>query len=241
MKMTGFMAGTAAVVFAASGAMAAPVFGTAVDSIGGSPISNQDNIDGDPTTQPSNLPSGAPTIEYYIPLSGSDCTYGVGGCGTGVDFGSGGQTMSMFLEFAPLTELPANYELSVTFEDLDVDGLNDPAGFLESVEFFDQSGTSITGLIDDALDIPPLAPSSTADTQITLPIALGQLNSTPFYARFDFLANAPMEMQNTAEYLRASVDVSEQVNQEIPLPASVLMLLSAIGGFGFLSWRRSTG
>ena len=50
-----------------------------------------------------------------------------------------------------------------------------------------------------------------------------------------------MEMQNTAEYLRASVDVSDQVNQEIPLPASVLMLLSAIGGFGFLSWRRSTG
>jgi len=246
MRLTSVMAASAVVALTASAATAV-TFGQAVDGIGSSTnVGNQTDLGLTLTPADTPLANGTGNIiEYFIPLGSSGtCTYG-DGCGTSADTGSGGEKMSMFLEFDPVA-LTGPASLTLEFDDLDLDPVNDPTGFLETVQVFDASGTAITGAITA---VGGTAGGTSGGVVISedpgtgilssAPISLGQLASSPFYAELVFSASSKVELTNTVEYLRASVDVEDAVTGQIPLPAPFLMLLSALGGLGVLRWRRN--
>ena len=243
MRLTSVMAASAVVALTASAATAV-TYGQAVDGIGSSTnvgFQTDTGLTLNATDTPLVDGSGGNIIRYFIPLGSSGtCTYGIG-CGTSSDTGSGGEEMSMFLEFDPVA-LTGPASLTLEFDDLDLDPVNDPNGFFETVQVFDASGTAITGKISSLGGTAGGTAGGTVvggddSLQTSAPIPLGQLLSTPFYAELVFSASALSEQQNTVEYLRASVDVEDAALGEIPLPAPFLMLLSALGGLGILRWR----
>ena len=169
---------------------------------------------------------GDTAIEYYIPLtSGGTCTYG-DGCGESSDTGRGGTEMSMFLRFDGLSTTSAS-TLNIAFEDLDLLGVNDPWWFRETVEVSHSSGS--TGLIDSIL-----SPYVTGDhdTQQFLSMDLGVLASSTFFVELTFTADSRYYARNTPEYLVATIT-------SVPLPATGLLILGAMGGIGLMARRRT--
>lgn len=185
---------------------------------------------------------GGEAIMFYIPLSrkwGRRCVYGVRGCGLSSDYGGGSAIprLSMFLMFTPVSTT-AESVLDLLFEDLDLAGVNDPTGFLEFIEVFDADGNSLTGQITSATSA--YVSGTSADTQsLLLSLALGVVSGDPLYLRLAFGADflsAQMRGRNTPEYLIATV--REIPLQAIPAPPALLLLLSALGSFGFVGWRK---
>ena len=171
---------------------------------------------------------GGEAIKYYIPLTdGDDCTYGVD-CGTYSDTGYGGTQMSMFLEFDGVSTVDESF-LMVHFEDLDLEGVNDPYYFIERINIYDASG-SITGVIDN---ISSAYVTGDYDTQQILSLSLGVLTTSVYYMEFVFDAASDYYGRNTPEYLRAKITSSA-----IPLPASGLLLLGALGAIGLRRRRQ---
>jgi len=200
--------------FGATSASAATV-GVAVDGIGSDiTVGNTSNV------------LGEGTIDFFIPLSGANCTYGVSGCGTSADSGSGGPTMSMFLKFDPVQTSIASV-LTVDFEDLDLNGINDPGGFLETLRVFDSGGSALTDLITDIGGIV------TGDNdQQQLSLNLGVLGSSPLWLQMTFSASLlDGTGRNTVEHLRASV-------APVPLPAAGVLMLLGLGGLAAVGRRR---
>jgi hypothetical protein len=184
---------------------------------------------------------GGKAIEYFVPLGdnsgtfdggGSSCALGFGTC---ADSGNGGGTLSMVLLFSPITTTVPSY-LTVKFKDLDLRGVNDPKGFLESLNVY-LNGTSITnGWITN---ISSSLVDGDNNSQV-LKLLLNAPINNPLYLVMKFTATSDFYGINTPEYLRATIDVDDQ-NTPIPTPlpgALVLMgsLLSCSYGVGF--WRR---
>ncbi len=117
-------------------AYATIIVGETVDALG------SDSTVG--TTEVRASLGGVAAVKYFIPLTDSPvvCVYGVN-CGTSSDSGDGGTVMSMFMKFSPLP-LSGSGLLQILFEDLDLAGANDPYGFLETIEVFDDQGNSLT-------------------------------------------------------------------------------------------------
>ena len=176
---------------------------------------------------------GGDAIKYYITLDDNapDCTYGVtalagGTCGQFSDSGVGGPTVSMYLLFEPIN-IGADYVLDILFEDLDLDGANDPAGFLESLEILSADGlTSFSGLITDIGG----AVTGDAGTQQLLSLFLGTIISDPFLVRLDFTASSSGGT-NTPEYLIAEIN-------QVPLPAALPLFLAGLAGMSFASRKK---
>lgn len=200
-----------AVLCFASTAGALPIIGVAVDDFT-TPVSVGS------TEYRSAL--GGDAIKYYIPLGDTDCTYGIGTCGTVSDSGDGGGTLSMNLMFTPVDLVAST--LSVLFEDLDLKNANDPYGFFESVQVFDDTGIELTPLITD---ISSSLVIGDRDTQQLLSLDLGILTSDTYFVTLNFKAEYYTNGRNTPEYLIASID-----QNSVPEP-SVLALLS-LGLFG---------
>lgn len=197
----------------------AATIGTAVDGIGSS------NTVGATEYRPL---LGSDAIKYFIPLTSSgSCTYGVD-CGEASDSGYGGTEMSMFLRFDGVnTSQPSS--LTIAFEDLDLIGVNDPWYFLEDINVFDSSNTSMTGLITNIAS--PFV-TGNYDTQQFLSFDLGVLSDTTYFLELVFTANSKYFGRNTPEYLVAEISV-------VPLPATGLLLLGGMAGLGAMSRRRS--
>lgn len=139
---------TAVSVVIASAAMTAPVRADVIGiAVAGIPDA------GLPTQVGSHETDG--TINFFIPLSGTGTavTYGVvplgGGAASGTTsdscvYGSTGSSscsgglLEMILYFSPVEVGPG--ELSLLFTDLDIDGVNDPWFFLETLQILDSSG-----------------------------------------------------------------------------------------------------
>lgn len=169
-------------------------------------------------------------IGYYIPLDGSDCTFGTAGCGTTADTGTGGALMTMWIKYKAVAA--GNSFLNLFFEDLDLDGANDPAGFLEQVAVYNTSES----LVATFTDITDPDTSGTASTQQIASVALGNLAAGDYWAKLVFSASSPGGT-NTPEFLIAAID-SQSAIPPVPLPAAGWMLLAALGGLGAASRRR---
>jgi len=95
------------------------------------------------------------SIGFYIPLNSADNgTYGIdipgpaGEAGTFSDSKSGAfannNALTMYLRFTPLAPFPlASAVLTFSFVDLDLIGVNDPAGFTETIQFFSWSASLV--------------------------------------------------------------------------------------------------
>ena len=222
------------VIVFASIAQAAPVIGFAVEGLfspgaGDNPVGNTLQ---DRTAQGLGGLNNGLAIEYFIPLGNASGIYGAGntngnnGFGQVSDTGNGGGTLSMFLRFNVANTGP--HELSILFEDLDLVGANDPPGFLENVNVFDENGNSLTGLIDDITSILVTGDANTIQTAV---IALPSVTS-PLFLQLDFISSlANGKGRNTPEYLIAAVT-------PVPIPAALPLFAGALGLFGLFGWRR---
>ena len=165
-------------LFAASLAQAT-VIGVTVDGLG--PASNPVG------STEFRTALGGTAVKYYIPLTytPSDCVYGVT-CGTSPDWGSGGTLMAMFLKFDPVST-SAVTSLEILFEDLDLIDVNDPWGFLETLEVFDSTSNSLTG--GPITNISSSYVVGNHLTQQLLTLDLGVLASTPLWLKLEFSAS----------------------------------------------------
>jgi hypothetical protein len=184
-------------------------------------------------------------IKYYIPLSpGTSGTYGVN-AGTTVDTGSGNSYLYMYLMFAPVTVPAGDATLSFEFSDLDLNYINDPSGFLETMQlysdaggalspkFTSSSGSGSNGVFSTALGDVNWTTSRTAGSEgknwpfnatFTGP-GLDALVDDPFWLMLKFTVPSTFYGTNTPEYLRASLDVTAE---PIPEPGTLLLLGTAL-------------
>ncbi len=221
--MNRFVAG---IVMLVSLAFAAPAVATAVNY--GVPVSGFGM-----TSTVGDYNSATGQIGFFIPFSGGyRGVYGVSGVGTSAYSGQAPSSgsMDMFLKFAPTT-LGAN-TLRLTFDDLDMIGANDPAGFLESVEIFMQDGTSLA-LFDQATDPWVVSAPSTGIQVMQVPFTVAQ---NPLYIKLGFKANTNALTgwwENTKEFMTASIT---PVAASVPEPMT--LGLTALGLLGLVSVRR---
>lgn len=133
-------------------------------------------------TQVGIYNAGTGEVTFYIPLSAAySGIYGVtdspGGfkVGTASDSGSGvSNALTMYMMFSPVQDPAQSAELSVVFEDLDLINVNDPSGFFEEIQFFDDSGSAISPLIDINGQTPGVTSPNSA-RPAKLPLAVGPL------------------------------------------------------------------
>jgi len=195
------------------------------------------------TTQVGGLVGGlaGPNIEYFIPLSGAFTgTYGVtpvagGTAGTVADNGTGAgynpaSALNMFIRYDLSGENNPSSATSITFDfvDLDVESINDPSGFFESIRFsyFDDLGmeTLLTDTLTDAsAGFSTVAPGVTAAINFTGPndplsivftgletivndiSDLGGVYEEEFYLNVYFGSSFSRGGGNTAEELMSSI------------------------------------
>ena len=212
-------------VTVATPSVAATVTGYAVKAVSG-PLN--DDLAGVVVSRPIGN-----AIQYYIPLnSGTSGTFGnsgacgSGGVGTCSDTGSAGGTLTMNLRFDGVGLGSAI--LKIVFEDLDLIGVGDPAGFLESVNVLNAAGTTLSG--GPITNISSLLVDGNADVQTLVMNLL--LTGDPTFLKLKFTSFPSFYGTNTPEYLIATIT-------PVPLPAAIWMMGSLLFGWlGFSGWRR---
>ena len=136
----------------------ADVIGIAVDAVGS--ITQVGNNTGD-------------TIDFYIPLSGDgempdvyDDTTGTSSDSCVYGTTCGGGLLEIILYFNPVEAGSA--ELSLLFTDLDIEGVNDPWFFLETLQILHADGTVIDTIDVADLSVPVNSTSQLIEQSITI-------------------------------------------------------------------------
>jgi hypothetical protein len=184
---------------------------------------------------------GGDAIKYFIPLGDSNGIYGLGGnCsghgfGTCSDTGDGGGTLKMFLRFSPISTTAPSM-LTIKFEDLDLKRVNDPNGFVESLNIY-RGATSLTGGWIN--NISSLLVDGDHDSQI-LNLVLNLPISDPLYLVLKFKAKSDFKGTNTAEFLRATItEIPQAPPVPTPLPGALVLMGTVLAGsYGVGMWRR---
>ena len=182
----------------------------------------------------TNTPGlGGPSIGFFIPLGDTDGgvygTTGLGnvcgpsGFGTCADSGNGGARLAMILRFSPVS-ITSPSQLTVNFNDLDLQGVNDPLGFLESLQVFEWNGSAASAITPLITSIGGLVTGNSNQQQLSL--ALGTLTADPLFLQLNFRANAVSNGTNTEEFLRATVSTVPGSVAGAGLPG----LMAACGG-----------
>lgn len=246
---------------------AAPILGIPVGYIGGTTQVGLDLVRHDPTPDGTNNGSDG-WIRYYIPLNWSTRgTYGYTDhngtdpceqsrprdcAGTYADTGRGNSYLDMFLMFSPVnTTLLEGAELNFEFSDLDLNRVNDPVGFFETVRIYSANGDAISRRFTEApsatetgvfsginyeLTREPQSVSNYRNYPVNLSLwgdGLEALITDPFWVhlRFTTPANLPYGT-NTAEHLLATLETANgrlppQV-PAVPEPATLLLLAAGL-------------
>lgn len=211
----------------ASPSVAAPVTGYAVDGVTGAAASTPAGV-----TEFRPL-LGGNAIKYFIPLrSDTSGTFGVGslcsnaGAGTCSDSGSTGGNLTMNLRFDGVGIGSA--VLKIVFEDLDLIGVNDPSGFLESLNVMNAAGTTLSGGTITNISSALVDGNSSIQTLVMNLLLTGD----PTFLKLKFKSIPREYGTNTAEYLIATIT-------PVPVPAAIWMMGSLlVGWLGFSGWRR---
>lgn len=146
----------------------------------------------------------------------------------------------MYLQFnlsgLPVSPAYAGY-MKFHFIDLDLQGVNDPGGFNESIEinFTPDGGTSwgaphgTTTAITDSVSNYQVAGDYYYQSITVSDIVLNSQN--PLLARLDFATRSDFTGTNTKEWLKAELCL-----QPVPLPAAIYLL--GTGFMGLAGLRR---
>jgi hypothetical protein len=216
-------------------------------------LANADTVLGVPVTgigTTTQAVSTCPTLEgqvcynsatgqttFYIPLSSANSgTFGVtshsgGTAGTFADTGMGtSNALTMYLMFNPVT-LPVNSAtLNFTFTDLDLQGVNDPTGFFENVQFFSNTGTALTPLIytngQSGGGALAYTVTGNSNTQTIFFSNVTSILQNPFYVQLNFGSSFYTTGLNTPEDLIATL----QTTQATPEPSTMLLLGAGLLG-----------
>ena len=118
--------------------------------------------------------------------------------------------------------------LRIVFEDLDLIGVSDPSGFLESLNVLNAAGATLSG--GPITNISSALVDGDANVQ-TLVLNL-LLTGDPTFLKLKFKSFPSFYGTNTPEYLIATIT-------PVPLPAAIWMMGSLlVGWLGFSGWRR---
>jgi len=228
---------------------------------------------GSSTDAPFAITNPDGKIEYYIPLrDGNNGTYGVtpvsecgswpkvaGIAGTCWDKGygsmydtAGALDMNIFFDLTGVAD-SATAQLDFVFDDLDLQRINDPYGFFESLTLSYWDGDEYKQLNDGETILRPndmkTGDYAGASTVIapsidplfwTLDLGAGGLNllsllnndDDGFWIQLGFGSEYITKGRNTPEYLTAELTVSP-----VPLPSAVWLFGSALIGFIGMSRR----
>ena len=181
------------------------------------------------------------TISYYIPLSEENSgVYGVDGVGTSSDSCGGwwhpnctGGALTMYLKFSPVST--GSHIVNFLFDDLDLDieneNINDPAGFVETVEFFDSDGGAAI-----AYDVIS-ADQDTQSLQILVSVAAPN-DDNGFWAKLVFSSILSYELTKHHKKLRNTEEKLLATITPVPLPAALPLFGTVIAVMGFVGWRK---
>ncbi len=145
----------------------------------------------------------------------------------------------MILMFSPVSTTTSS-TLSIVFEDLDLIGGSDPAGFSETLNVLTAGGTSLTGGPITTLGGSILGGSivGTANLQ-TLTLSLGILSAAPFYLQLLFTATSTFTGTNTPEFLIATITSPNPAIGQTPLPGALWLMGTVLfGAAGLAKWRK---
>lgn len=186
-------------------------------------------------------------IRYFSNLDASTtpCFFGVDGCGEAADSGTGPLTagpVSMFIDFTSVEG--GNSFLNLFFEDLDLLGASDTEGDSASQTFSESVGV-LNGDMDlgTFTSITQPGVGGDANTQRAVSIALGELEAgSTFRVQLDFFSafTGTATVNNTDEFVLASVDGFAVVPSAVPLPAAGWLLLAGFGGLAAMRKRRKS-
>jgi hypothetical protein len=190
-------------------------------------------------------------VKFFIPLDSSHAgVYGHtsvsgGTAGTFSDSGDGTTTaLTMYLNFSPVDLPVSTASLAFSFLDLDLQGVNDPSGFLESVKFYGPSGSALTPWIttmgqSGGGTLPYTVTGNSTSQTISFP-NITSIIQDPFYVALKFKSDSSFWGTNTSETLIATLTTtplqttSSEPPVSVPEPGTMILMSSTLLGLGLV-------